>query len=64
VATGQSFETLYGHADFVNSAAFSPDAKRIVTSSNDNTARTWRCDLCGMPVPQLITLARERLKAH
>ena len=30
-----------GHDRFVNSAAFSPDGSRIVTASNDGTARIW-----------------------
>jgi hypothetical protein len=28
----------------VNSAAFSPDGRRIVTASDDNTARIWNGD--------------------
>ena len=30
-----------GHGQFVHSAAFSPDGTRVVTASNDNTARVW-----------------------
>jgi WD40 repeat protein len=30
-----------GHTDGVQSAAFSPDGKRIVTTSRDNTVRLW-----------------------
>jgi WD40 repeat protein len=30
-----------GHAGYVNSVAFSPDGKKIVTSSSDKTARIW-----------------------
>ena len=30
-----------GHADTVNSVAFSPDGKRIVTASEDGTAKIW-----------------------
>lgn len=33
-----------GHADTVNSVAFSPDGKRIVTASIDGTARIWNTE--------------------
>ena len=32
---------LRGHGSYVGSAAFSPDGKRVVTSSFDRTARVW-----------------------
>ena len=32
---------LQGHTNGVRSAAFSPDGQRIVTASDDNTARIW-----------------------
>src|SRR5712671_1327958 len=35
-------EPLTGHTAAVSSAAFSPDGKRIVTASSDNTARLLR----------------------
>ena len=34
---------LKGHTASVNGAAFSPDNKRIVTASDDHTARVWDC---------------------
>ena len=40
-ATGTVIATLSRHADAVNSAAFSPDGSRIVTSSDDKNARVW-----------------------
>jgi WD40 repeat protein len=33
--------TLYGHSGTVSSAGFSPDGARIVTASNDRTAKVW-----------------------
>ncbi len=44
---------LEGHTDWVLSAAFSPDGRRVVTASRDNTARVW--DLSG-PRPTAIVL--------
>ncbi|WP_071777278.1 WD40 repeat domain-containing protein [Coleofasciculus chthonoplastes] len=35
---------LKGHQGTVNSANFSPDGQRIVTASDDKTARVWRTD--------------------
>jgi WD40 repeat protein len=32
---------LKGHTDSVRSAAFSPDGERVVTGSDDDTARLW-----------------------
>ena len=37
----QSRMTLRGHDDFVGSIAFSPDGKRIVSGSDDNTIKVW-----------------------
>jgi TIR domain/WD domain, G-beta repeat len=48
--------TLSGHEGSVNSAAFSPDGKRIVTASEDKTARIWNA-ATGKPIG-------EPLKGH
>ena len=40
----------YGHGGEVRQAAFSPDGSRIVTASEDGTARVWRADGTGEPV--------------
>ena len=41
--------TLIGHTDTVTSAAFSPDGKRIVSGSSDETVRIWDAST-GQPV--------------
>lgn len=38
---GGAWHSLRGHGGSVLSAAFSPDGSRIVTASDDKTARTW-----------------------
>jgi WD40 repeat protein len=40
-ATGKSLTTLAGHDGEVYSAQFSPDGARILTTSEDKTARVW-----------------------
>lgn len=40
--TGTSIRVLAGHTGPVNSAAYSPDGKQIVTASGDATARLWQ----------------------
>ena len=40
-ATAKKRMTLRGHADRITSIAFSPDGKRLVTSSWDGTAKIW-----------------------
>jgi uncharacterized protein with WD repeat len=48
---------LEGHRGPVTSVAFSPDGRRVVTGSGDNTARVWETP----PVEILIPLARAAL---
>lgn len=38
---GQEISVLRGHEDSVNSMAFSPNGERVVTTSDDKTARLW-----------------------
>ncbi len=40
-ASGQETLTLKGHTDVVTSVAFSPDGKRIVSGSWDQTVKVW-----------------------
>ena len=48
---------LLGHSGAVWSVAFSPDGKRVVTGSDDNTTRVWET----LPTVELIPLARAAL---
>jgi Novel STAND NTPase 1/WD domain, G-beta repeat len=41
---------LRGHRGWLNAALFSPDGSKIVTASNDSTARVWNSDGRGEPV--------------
>jgi WD40 repeat protein/tRNA A-37 threonylcarbamoyl transferase component Bud32 len=40
-STGKEVRLLRGHTDFVTRAAFSPDSKRLATSSVDRTVKMW-----------------------
>jgi WD40 repeat protein len=39
--TGQATATLAGHTGLIDSVAFSPDGKTLVTGSADHTVRLW-----------------------
>jgi WD40 repeat protein len=41
VATGQEKASFKGHADCVQSLAFSPDGKRLASASKDRTVQVW-----------------------
>lgn len=43
--SGREFAALEGHADQVNAATFCPEGGRVITASDDGTARIW--DTCG-----------------
>ena len=39
--TGQETLTLKGHSESVTSVSYSPEGKRIISSSRDNTVKIW-----------------------
>ena len=38
---GQETLTLKGHSESVTSVSYSPEGKRIISSSRDNTVKIW-----------------------
>jgi len=60
-ATAKEIAVLRGHEDEVNSAAFSRDGARIVTASDDKTARIWDAHLQTLSVKDLLAEAGVRL---
>jgi hypothetical protein len=51
---------LSGHQECVNSAAFSPDGRRIVTASEDGTARIWNA----ATGKEIVALREHRVIVH
>jgi WD40 repeat protein len=51
--------TLRGHDNWVESAAWSPEGKRLATGSDDRTVQIYALD-----IRDLMALARQRLTAH
>lgn len=41
IDTGEVHRTLVGHDETVTSLSFTPDGKRLITTSNDQTCRIW-----------------------
>jgi WD40 repeat protein len=39
--SGQSLRTLEGHLNYVSGVAITPDGRRAVPASHDNTLRVW-----------------------
>ena len=60
VSSGQLVREFNGHQGRVESVAFSADRQRVLTGSEDNTARLWRCEEC-VALPELLKLAEKRV---
>jgi len=59
-STGLLTGVLHVHADLVNSVAFMPDGKKLVTASDDGTAVVSDCGFACAPIEQVIDQARDR----
>jgi WD40 repeat protein len=59
-AAGLRLAVLRGHTSSITGARFSADGRRIVTASDDGTARIYECALCGS-VEELAALASRRI---
>ena len=44
MTSGQTLTILEGHTGWVQSLAFSPDGKTLVSGSADRSVRTWKID--------------------
>lgn len=76
LATGQQVEFMlpYGHQNRINSAAFSTDGSKVVTTSADNTAIVWNTktghvlayinDLEGQPVSAAFSSDDKKVLLH
>lgn len=60
--SGAATRSLTGHTGEINSVVFSPDSKRILTSSNDTTAKLWDAEK-GQEILTLTGHAREVTQA-
>ena len=61
-SNGRLLFYLHGHEEPLTSASFSPDGRRILTSSRDGTVRTYSCELCAGQ-DELLVLAKARVAA-
>lgn len=61
--TGTQLTTLTGHGNIVAGAEFSPDGRRVLTSSYDHTARLWDVDT-GQEITRLTGHVGYVLSAH
>jgi WD40 repeat protein len=55
-ASGEDLLTLYGHSAVVGGVVFSPDGMRLMTMSDDGTARIYT-----LSIEELIALAKTRV---
>jgi len=65
VQSGLAVSETFEHQGIINRARFSPDGRRVVTSSSDGTARIWEVPPATSPVPDWLPelaemLARQR----
>lgn len=62
VSSGRMVAELRGHSDKLVAASFGPDARQVVTASEDRTARVHECEVCAS-LRELLKLVPHRVSA-